>query len=608
MTDGGAGGRVVRVNGPLVEVEGLAGVAMYDIVEVGAGRLPGEAVSIRGGLATVQAYEYTGGLAPGDPAYAGGAPLSGRLGPHLLGGIFDGLLRPLSGAPTWLRPGRITPGDETAYPFTPEVADGTAVQAGDRLGSVTLPGRVPYRVLVPPGAGGTVTGVRPPGPADGRAVVATVGGTPVRLITAWPVRRPRPFRARVEGDVPLLTGQRAVDMLFPVTRGGTAAVPGGFGTGKTVLLQQIAKWCDADVIVYVGCGERGNELAELLDEFAGITDPRSDGRLADRTVVIANTSNMPMMAREASIYSAAAVAEHFRDMGLDAVVIADSTSRWAEALREFASRSGELPAEEGYPASLSSALAAFYERAGRVITTGGGQGSVTIIGAVSPAGGDMTEPVTAQTQRYVRCLWSLDRDLAYARHYPALSWAGSFSRDAPAVAAWYARGPDPRWAARRARLAATLAEADRLGALAELMGPGALPPAERVTLLAGRLIREGVLQQSSLSPVDSYCDAARGAALADAVLAAAGAGQELAAAGAAPAAIEEEDFSPVLRAREEAATPAEVDGRRDVMLAKLAALGTGHAITGAGPPVPAAPSVPKIPPAPGIPPEREAPA
>ncbi|HXZ74217.1 MAG TPA: V-type ATP synthase subunit A, partial [Streptosporangiaceae bacterium] len=403
---GDGSGRVVRVNGPLVEVEGLAAVAMYDIVEVGADRLPGEAVSIRGSLATIQAYEYTGGLAPGDPAYRRPEPLSARLGPHLLGGIFDGLLRPLSGAPTWLRPGHSAPDDGTGYRFTPEVSDGATVREGERLGSVTLPGGVPYRVLVPPGVSGTVTAVHPPGPADSRTVVAAVGGTAVRLISSWPVRRPHPFRERLDGDVPLLTGQRAVDMLFPVTRGGTAAVPGGFGTGKTVLLQQIAKWCDADVIVYVGCGERGNELAELLTEFADITDPRTGGRLADRTVVIANTSNMPMMAREASIYTAATVAEHFRDMGLDAVIIADSTSRWAEALREFASRTGELPAEEGYPASLSSALAAFYERAGRVITSGGRQGSVTIVGAISPAGGDMTEPVTAQTQRYVRCLWS----------------------------------------------------------------------------------------------------------------------------------------------------------------------------------------------------------
>jgi V/A-type H+-transporting ATPase subunit A len=564
------------VNGPLVEVEGLAGVAMYDLVEVGAHRLPGEAVGIRGDLATVQAYEYTGGLTPGDPAYPRYAPLSARLGPHLLGGTFDGLLRPLSGAPTWLQPGHATAHDGTSYRFIPEAADGATVQAGDRLGSVTQPGGVPYRVLVPPGAGGTVTGLRKAGPAGARAVVARVGGTVVRLISSWPVRQPRPFRERVDGEMPLLTGQRAVDMLFPLTHGGTAAVPGGFGTGKTVLLQQIAKWCDADVIVYVGCGERGNELAELLTEFAALTDPRTGGRLADRTVVIANTSNMPMMAREASIYSAATVAEHFRDMGLDAVIIADSTSRWAEALREFASRTGELPAEEGYPAGLASALAAFYERAGRVITSGGGQGSVTIVGAISPAGGDMTEPVTAQTQRFARCQWSLDRDLAYARHYPALSWAGSYSRDAAAVGAWHAREQDPQWAVRRARLAATLAEADRLGALAELMGPAALPPGARVTLLAGRLIREGVLQQSSLSEVDSYCDAARGAALADAVLAVAGACQDLAAAGVPPAAIEEEDFSPVLRAREEAATPAAVGQRRDAMLARLGALGREH--------------------------------
>jgi V/A-type H+/Na+-transporting ATPase subunit A len=575
-TDHDSAPRVVRVNGPLVEVQGLASVAMYDIVEVGRERLPGEAVWIRGDLATIQAYEYTGGLAPGDPAFGRGQPLSARLGPHLLGGIFDGLLRPLSGAPVWLRPGHTAAGDEQHFTFTPEVADGVTVAQGDVLGSVAVPGRLAYRVLVPPGTGGTVSGVRPPGPADGRAAVATVGQTLVRLEASWPVRRPRPFHERLDSDVPLLTGQRVVDMLFPITRGGTSAVPGGFGTGKTVLLQQIAKWCDADVIVYVGCGERGNELAELLTELAGLADPRTGGRLADRTVVIANTSNMPMMAREASIYSAATVAEHFRDMGLDAVIIADSTSRWAEALREFASRTGELPAEEGYPASLSSALAAFYERAGRVVTTGGGQGSVTIVGAISPAGGDMTEPVTAHTQRFVRSLWSLDRDLAYARHYPAVSWAGSFSRDAQVVAAWYARGEDPGWADRRGRLAATLAEADRLGALAELMGPGALPAQQRVTLLAGRLIRESVLQQSALSTVDSYCDAARGAALGEAVLAVADRCHDLAAAGVPPAAIEEEDFSPVLRAREDAATPGEVNECRDAMLARLDELTRAH--------------------------------
>ncbi len=568
-------GRVTRVNGPLVEADGLPGVAMYDIIEVGEEHLPGEAVAIRGGLVTIQAYEYTGGLAPGAPARALGEPLSARLGPHLLGRVFDGLLRPLSGAATWLAPGQVRAGQLDGageFPFTPGIEDGAAIGEGGCLGTVTVPSGIGYRVLAPPGVAGPVTQVRPAGPAALGDVLALVGAVPVRLLSRWPVRRPRPYTQRLAGGAPLLTGQRVVDLLFPLTRGGTTAVPGGFGTGKTVLLQQITKWCDADVIVYVGCGERGNELADMLDELREIRDPRTGGKLADRTVVIANTSNMPMMAREASIYSAAAVAEHFRDMGLDTVVVADSTSRWAEALREFASRNGELPAEEGYPASLSSALAAFYERAGRVVTTGGREGSVTIIGAVSPPGSDLTEPVTTHTQRYVRSLWTLDRDLAYARHYPAVSWAGSFSRDAPVIADWYAAQGDPGWAERRGRLASLLAEADRLSALAELMGAGALPAPERMTLLAGRLIREGVLQQSALSATDAYCDAARGAALAEAVLAVADRCQDLAAAAIPPSAVEEQDFSPVLRAREEAGTPEEVAARREAMVTQLSSL------------------------------------
>lgn len=565
-----AAARITRVNGPLVEVTGLAQVAMSDVIELGERRLPGEALAVRGDVTTVQAYDYTGGLAPGDPAHGTSRPLSAVLGPHLLGGIFDGLLRPLSGAPAWLEPGAIQPlASGREFPFTPQAADGSSVAEGTTLGSVTTAGGIRYRVLVPPGLSGTVTGLRPAGPAAADAIVATVGGTPVRLASAWPVRRPRPYRERRDSVAPLVTRQRVIDLLFPVTRGGTTAVPGGFGTGKTMLLQQITKWCDADVIVYVGCGERGNELSDMLDELAQLTDPRTGGPLADRTVVIANTSNMPMMAREASIYSAATVAEHFRDMGLDAVVIADSTSRWAEALREFASRSGELPSEEGYPASLASALAAFYERAGCVLTAGGREGSVTIIGAVSPAGGDMTEPVTTYTQRFVRCLWSLDRDLAYARHYPAVSWAGSFSRDDDAIAAWLADHGDPDWAQRRARLAALLAEADRLGSLAELMGAEALPAPERATILGGRLVREGLLQQNALSTVDASCDAPRAAALAHAILAVAERARELARDGVPAAALEEADYSPVLRAREDAATPAEVAAREHAMLAAL---------------------------------------
>ncbi|HYB15460.1 MAG TPA: V-type ATP synthase subunit A [Streptosporangiaceae bacterium] len=572
-TVSGGAARVVRVNGPLVEVTGLAGVAMYDIIELGQHLLSGEAVAIRGDVTTVQAYEYTGGLAPGDPARSRGEPLSARLGPHLLGGIFDGLLRPLDGAPAWLEPGHVfTPAEGAEFEFRPQIEPGTTVDEGVSLGSVAMSSGIGYRVLVPPGLDGVVEKIREAGPAPGDAVIATVSGTDVRLTSAWPVRRPRPYRRRLDAGAPLLTGQRVVDLLFPITKGGSCAVPGGFGTGKTVLLQQITKWCDADVIVYVGCGERGNELVDMLVELAELTDPRTGGKLSARTVVIANTSNMPMMAREASIYSGATVAEHFRDMGLDVVVIADSTSRWAEALREFASRNGELPAEEGYPASLSSALAAFYERAGRVLTCEGREGSVTIIGAVSPAGGDMTEPVTSYTQRFVRSLWTLDRDLAYARHYPAVSWSGSFCRDVATVAAWHADAGDPGWADRRSQLAELLAEADRLGALAELLGVAALPPRERATILAGRLIREGLLQQSALSSADAFCDTARGAALADAILAVAGRCLELADSAVSPAALEEQDFSPILRAREEAVTPEAVSASEQAMLARLGEL------------------------------------
>lgn len=569
-----APGRVVRVNGPLVEVTGLAEVAMSDIIELGPRRLPGETVAIRGDVTTVQAYEYTGGLAPGDPARWLGEPLSARLGPHLLGGVFDGLLRPLGGAPAWLEPGHeFGTGAAGEFEFTPEVAAGSAAGEGESLGAVATASGIGYRVLVPPGLGGTVEKIREAGRLPNDAVIATVSGGDIRLTSTWPVRLPRPYRERLDVSAPLLTGQRVVDMLFPVVKGGSCAVPGGFGTGKTVLLQQITKWCDADVIVYVGCGERGNELADLLGELGELSDPRSGGRLLARTVVIANTSNMPMMAREASIYTAVTVAEHFRDMGLDVVVIADSTSRWAEALREFASRNGELPAEEGYPATLASALAAFYERAGQVRTSGGYEGSVTIIGAVSPAGGDMTEPVTTYTQRFVRGLWSLDRDLAYARHYPAVSWSGSFARDVAAVAAWQARAGDPGWGRRRSELSALLGEADRLSALAELMGVAALPPGERAAILGGRLAREGVLQQSALSPVDGFCDPARAAALGDAVLRVAARCRELADAGVDPGTLESQDFSPLLRAREEAGTAEAVGAAERQMLAVLARLG-----------------------------------
>ncbi|HET7278452.1 MAG TPA: V-type ATP synthase subunit A [Dermatophilaceae bacterium] len=570
-----SGARVVRVSGPLVEIEGLERVAMSEMVALGPHRLPGEVVAIRGASVSAQSYEYTGGLRAGDQVAALGRPLSARLGPHLLGGVFDGLLRPLSGAPVWLAPGGSRGQVDSVLEWAPKVGLGETVDEGTVLGTLPGPGLIEQRVLVPPRLRGPVEWLAPPGQRAAAEPVARVGGVEVSPVVDWPIRRPRPVRERRDAVEPLLTGQRVIDAVFPVARGSTVAVPGGFGTGKTMLLQQIAKWCAAHVIVYVGCGERGNEMADVLAELAELTDPTTGRRLAERTVIIANTSNMPMMAREASIYSGVTVAEYFRDMGYDAVVIADSTSRWAEALREFGSRSGALPAEEGYPATLPSALAAFYERAGRVRTLGGTEASVTIIGAVSPPGGDTTEPVTAQTERFVRGMWSLDRDLAYARHYPAVAWSGSFSRDAEHLGVWYSRNGDPGWSRRRARVTGLLAEADRLSDLAALVGVNSLPGHERVALLGGRLLREGVLQQSALSANDARCGPAKTAALVEAVLAVVDSCESLVGeVGVTAAEIEELDFSPLLRAAQETA-PEDVDGvtaRRDQVLSRLEGL------------------------------------
>lgn len=569
-------GRVRRVAGPLVEVIDLSGLAMAEIVRLGSDRLPGEVVALDDGVATVQAYEYTGGLAPGAPVRAQGAPLSAPLGPALLGSVTDGLLRPLTTAGAWLDPARESAVRQSRWHVVPCAKDGDTVGPGSVVATVETPGTVQFRVLVPPGASGRLCDIVADGDYADDAVVAMVDDgrghrSPVPLVQQWPVRHARPYADRTDEVTGLVTGQRALDLLYPVARGSTAAVPGGFGTGKTMLLQQVAKWCDADVIVYVGCGERGNEMADVVADLAELVDPRSGAPLAERTVVIANTSNMAMMAREASIYSGITVAEFFRDMGYHTVVIADSTSRWAEALREFASRSGALPAEEGYPADLASSLAAFYERAGHVQTLGGAPGSVTVLGAVSPPGGDRTEPVTANTERFVRCVWSLDRELAYARHYPAVSWTGSFSRDAAELATWHTRQGDPGWSGRRTRVLGLLAEADRLSALAELVGLGSLPGAERVIILGARLMRDGVLQQNALSRVDASCTQQKGAALVQAVLDVVDRCRSLVDRDVLASTIEEQDFSRLVRAREE--TPADdvvgVLTRRDEMLAVL---------------------------------------
>jgi V/A-type H+-transporting ATPase subunit A len=547
----------VRVNGPLVEVEGLAAAAAHEVVELGAHRLPAEVASIRSGLVTAQAYEYTGGLRVGDPVVALGMPLSARLGPGLLGGIFDGMLRRLDAGRTWLGSQVEDPldsggsGEPRRWPYRPVLAPGATVGPGAHLGSVATVGGVEYKVLVPPGVTGAIEWTTADDQVGEDDPVAVVAGVPVSVCQLWPIRTPRPAKAWLDLSAPLHTGQRVVDVLFPVTKGGTAAVPGGFGTGKTVLLQQIVRWCNADVIVFVGCGERGNELADALTDLEELEDPTTGRSLLERTVVIANTSNMPVMAREASIYAGMTVAEFFRDMGYDVVLLADSTSRWAEALREFSSRSGELPAEEGYPAGLASALAAFYERAGRVTTLGDTEGSVTAIGAVSPPGGDTTEPVTAHTERFVRCLWSLDRDLAYSRHYPAVTWRRSFSRDVDAIAAWHATEGRVGWAADRGRAVALLAESDRLASVVELVGLGALPGHERMALLAGQFLRDAVLAQSALSDNDAACGANKQTALLDMVLAVYDRCVALIDGGLPASVVEELDLSGVTRARDE---------------------------------------------------------
>jgi V/A-type H+-transporting ATPase subunit A len=568
-------GRVRRVNGPVVDVVGLEGVAMFDVVAIGASGLAGEIVGINEDVATAQVYEYDGGVAPGDPVESRGEALSITLGPGLLGGVFDGVLRPLEPDTVWLTPGRN--GDSAAgmtWRFSPSATIGAQLTSGALLGRVTEGEHFEHRILVPPDVAGILEWLAPAGDATSSQAIARIGGVDVALSHRWPVRRPRPARSR-DGEVRLLrTGQRVLDLLYPIIRGSSASVPGGFGTGKTLLQQQIAKWCDAEVIIYVGCGERGNEMIDVLEDLARLRDPRTGGALRERTVCIANTSNMPVMAREASIYTGVSVAEYFRDMGYDVVVIADSTSRWAEALREFASRTNQLPAEEGYPATLGSALAAFYERAGSFTTLGGSHGSVTVIGAVSPPGGDLTEPVTAQTRRFVRCVWSLDRDLAYARHYPAVSWNESFSRDAERVGVIRAQNGDTGWAERRSFALALLAESERLESLVELVGAAALPDRQRITLRSAKLLREAVLQQDATSSEDAYCGEEKQAALLEMVLAIHQRLLKLVDAGVAADRLEQLGLARVSSARESGGPEdvAAVTAVRDAVLALLGSI------------------------------------
>jgi V/A-type H+-transporting ATPase subunit A len=551
------------INGPVLRARPEGAFRLRESVTVGPSRLLGEVIRIAVDSITVQIYEDTSGLRPGVLVEGSGRLLSIRVGPAILSRIFDGLLRPI-GDPTdpYVTPGMAeTP--PLAFHFTPGIELGAKLVPGAAIGAISHQSAgadtaIPLRCLVPPDLPpGTVAEIAEAGLyADDEPVcrLRAADGTlhPIAMSHHWPVRLPRPVAERLVSDEPMLTGQRIIDCLFPVARGGTGAIPGGFGTGKTVLLETVAKWCNADVIVYVGCGERGNELAGLLAEFGELEDPRSGRRLLERTVVIANTSNMPVSAREASIYTGITVAEYFRDQGLNVTLMADSTSRWAEALREVSGRLGELPGEAGYPAYLSSRLADFYERAARVRTLCGSPGSVTVLGAVSPPSGDFSEPVTTHTKRYVGCLWGLDAKRAQARFYPAIHPLQSYSVVAASLARWWHREGCTRWEELRRRFLTLLEEEARLERMARIIGRDAMPPRQRLTLQSAQLVNECFLRQSAFSANDRYASPARQAVMMRLIGSFIQGSDELVAGGVAPEAIVEEPvFRSLMRMGEE---------------------------------------------------------
>jgi V/A-type H+/Na+-transporting ATPase subunit A len=509
-------GEVRRVAGPVVVARGLDGVRLYNVVHVGEAGLPGEVIRLDGESATIQVYEDTAGLRVGEPVLDTGRPLEVELGPGLLGRIFDGTQRPLEllardgedpvGRPLLPRGIDLPALDrERTWAFVPVVGEGATAAPGDVLGVVAETAGLEHRILVPPDMTGTVTAIRP-GPARVEEPVVWIDDRPITMLSRWPVREPRPVGARLDPTTPLVTGQRAIDVLFPIARGGAATIPGGFGTGKTVLQQSLAKWAHADVVVYVACGERGNELTEVLEEFPALVDPRTGGSLMDRTILIANTSNMPVAAREASVYTGITLAEYFRDQGYHVALMADSTSRWGEALREVSSRLEEMPAEEGYPAYLSSRLAEFYERAAavRCLGTSPREASVTIIGAVSPAGGDFSEPITQHSLRLAGTFWALDTTLARQRHFPAIDWNRSYTLYD--LADWFGREVAADWEEHRAWARELLQREAQLLEVVQLLGADTLAPPERVVLHTGRMLREDFLQQSAFDEADAYCD------------------------------------------------------------------------------------------------------
>ena len=502
------------ISGPVLRATTTTPLHINEAVKVGSQQLLGEVIRINGNESVIQVYEDTTGLKPGDPVTATGFPLSVKLGPGLLGNIFDGLLRPLNEQGRYVKPGIGHNRDGKKYAFSPLIKEGDLITRGTLFGSVYREDARLQRCMTPPNCDGRVVSIKPAGEYHDDETLCVLDCTDSKtrelsMSHDWPVRQARPVLQRRPIKGPLFTGQRILDSIFPVGCGSRAAMPGGFGTGKTVLQETLAKWCDADVIIYVGCGERGNEMASVLHDFPSLEDPRTGRPLMERTIIIANTSNMPVAAREASIYTAVTVGEYFRDMGLRVALMADSTSRWAEALREISGRLGELPGEAGYPAYLSSRQADFYERAANVYALSGHAGSLTIIGAVSPPSADFSEPVTTHTKRYVHCFWGLDAARAQARFYPAIHPLQSYSRDVEALSHFWSQHGHPTWARQRQKFLALLEEQARLERMARIIGKDALPPRQQHVLLCAELINEAFLRQSAFSEVDRYCSAER---------------------------------------------------------------------------------------------------
>jgi V/A-type H+-transporting ATPase subunit A len=508
-------GRITKVSGPLVMAEGLDNARMFDVVRVGAQRLIGEIIELRSGIASIQVYEETAGLSPGDPVESTGAPLSVDLAPGMVEGIFDGIQRPLAlikdKVGDFITRGVEVPAldMEKKWDFKPVAKIGDMVIGGDILGTVQETVLVEHRIMVPHGIEGKVVWVH----SGGATITETIaeietkdGVKPVQMLQKWPVRKIRPYKEKLPPIQAMTTGQRVIDMFFPVAKGGVACIPGPFGSGKTVIQHQLAKWAEADIVVYIGCGERGNEMTDVLMEFPELVDPKSGEPLMKRTVLIANTSNMPVAAREASIYTGITIAEYFRDMGYSVALMADSTSRWAEALREMSGRLEEMPGEEGYPAYLASRLAEFYERAGRVVCAGSSdrQGSVTAVGAVSPPGGDLSEPVTQGTLRVVKVFWALDASLAYSRHFPAIHWLTSYSLYLDTLEDWLTENVNSEWGSIRAEAMRLLQEEAELQEIVRLVGIDALSIKDRLILEVAKSIREDFLHQNAFHEVDTF--------------------------------------------------------------------------------------------------------